>query len=68
MESIKTSLPLIKKEEISLDMTNNLLIIGEKSFILENGVSSLVEALMYENNVLKEYIEIAQGIDSELWA
>ena len=68
MESIKTSLPLIKKEEISLDMTNNLLIIAEKSFILENGVSSLVEALMYENNVLKEYIEIAQGIDSELWA
>ena len=68
MESIKTSLPLIKKEEISLDMTNNLLIIGEKSFILEKGVSSLVEALMYENNVLKEYIEIAQGSDSELWA
>ena len=68
MELIKTNLPLIKKEEVSLDMKNNLLIVGEKSFILENGVSSLVEALMYENNVLKEYIEIAQGIDSELWA
>ena len=68
MELIKTQLPLIKEEIISLDLKKKLLIVGKKSYILEKGVVSLVEALMYENNVLKEYIEITKGIDSKTWA
>tara|TARA_Y100001972_G_C7535193_1_gene269554 strand:- start:540 stop:746 length:207 start_codon:yes stop_codon:yes gene_type:complete len=63
MESIKTEIPLIKEETVSLDVKRNLLIVGTKSYTLEKGVLSLVEALMYENNVLKEYIEIVKGID-----
>ena len=68
MEPIKTNLPIIKEETISLDTKKKLLIVGKKSYILEKGVTNLLEALMYENTVLKEYIEITKGIDTDIWA
>ncbi len=68
MEQIKTSIPMIKEEAISLDIQKKLLIVGKKSYILEKGVISLLEALMYENNVLKEYIELTKGVDTDTWA
>ena len=68
MELIKTNIPLIKEEAISLDIQKKLLMVGKESFTLEKGVLSLLEALMYENNVLKEYIEITKGVDTDLWA
>ena len=59
---------MIKEEAISLDIQKKLLIVGKKSYILEKGVISLLEALMYENNVLKEYIELTKGVDTDTWA
>ena len=68
MELIKTQLPLIKEEIVSLDLKKKLLIVGKESYILEKGVVSLIEALMYENNVLKEYVELTKGVDTDTWA
>lgn len=42
--------------------------VGKESYILEKGVVSLIEALMYENNVLKEYVELTKGVDTDTWA
>ena len=68
METIKTIMPIIKEESITLDLATKVVTVGKNKYIVEKGVMNLLQALISENAVMKDFIEYTKGIDTDIEA
>ena len=63
MESINARIPVTKDVQVSLDTKNKTLKVQGKKYKLDEQVLTVIESLMVENTMLKEYMHINEYVD-----